>query len=78
MFKTLPDPAYAQVSSTKLTNSTIFLEGSILITSNDVSTKLYCPKKSRPSPSANILVKLCSKSFSSFSSNIYVMHSAAS
>jgi len=48
------------------------------ITSIDVSTRLYYPRKSNPRPRANILVKLCSKSFSSFSNKICVILSAAS
>jgi hypothetical protein len=56
----------------------MFLWGNIFKTSICVSTKLYYPKNSNPRPRAKILVKLCSKSFSSFSKRIWVMLSAAS
>jgi len=56
MFKTFPEPAYAHVSITKLTKSAIFLWGSIdFMTSIEVSTRLYCPRKSNPRPKAKIL-----------------------
>ena len=64
---------------TRATSSAIFLLGSMaLITSIDVSTRFYFPRKSRPRARAKILVKLCSRSFSSFSNKIWVMLSTAS
>jgi len=67
----LPEPAYAQVSTTRLRNSENYLLGITDVAIRVPSARSYWPRYKSPRPRANILVNGFSRSFSSFSIRVY-------